>query len=1267
MSSSPSSHIKLSQFDRFVGHLSDLETIAKRMGKRLDVFLIPLTYNDKNPSIPRGESWLNREQFGITLEEARERLLNDRGNYGIVGTCNPDNDSTLGLFFLDVDLDDRGYPKLPEAKLTELINGMNTLTIKTRSGGRHLVFAADSSFAKEMLQTCGTVNPKPRFAGNEIGELRAFNQYVVGIGSYVPNTESDTRGCRPDATGYYEIYHDAAIRIMDRQTFPKWLAFQSGKSGNAANTQYESVAFDNAKIDEYIIKLQETHDPTTIVSGTGVSLANVMQNDPSLSHLLSGADSVAQRPDGTYQTRSDADFAVIRQLKKYGFSAEQAWAVLRIYRQYDKTLRPDYMERTISKIYGQVANDELTTTTATEQLIQILNENDDTEEIHLTEFPETLPANKVIHMQGMPRTGKSHNANRWLGQFESGTYVTPTHEILSQQHNKFMEMYPDKTSVRLIGKEGACNHINEEGRRFDCNHCPYKPHYNKDATNDDDDFVDAAAEVVILDESDDHHPTVVKSHVSHWQMESVARELVAEHNHITPEVIPDYYCKYYMLHYCQHEVDYVYTVPFYTTSTNESITRLEHRDVMIIDEDTAFKHYYPADLLLLEYGHFGHGTTIINDKIASAIPGLDYIEQTITTTPKKNDAGKVERVPKKRFQKWDKVILGIIDGIREIHNHIEIFRNNSNSEVYEQTIQKIVNTKIVSRNDPDNVPVWNLDESLKQRVLLEIAKFERDVHVSGENGLVAFFEPFLYPYKEKPFVEIGRNPKNLYLVGDKQAMIRRPDCADRYILIGFTEASLFAKQIAEDPKDRIRLRVTWFPYGKNFHVAIIRKIGDESKTKRQQVVQSIIRAFIDENVKDTWKMPFMILTSSQQDQENVWSTNLSSEIYMTRKDSIDKIRREWLNGRGLAFYQNSTISRGIDVPWNDVIIVKGCSYAQPYWIAVTEYHKDCIESLLEQIREIREDMKSAIDSGCREDEETCMLLINDLDMQIQQHNHELTHVEGIRFSIFMDETTNSCLRPTPVNNQREEQCKFIIMTEDDYGYLNPDAKSEMSKIDIVSKSSIREIVTHIRDCVSKVNPKLMTDREFYLAGAHTASIDEENVPLIKSGASAIQWGKSYTDAIDLFTSYAKGTSKITTPDKAFERDSVKEIARYMIQYQPAFTTYDTNSNNKSKAIKSITLMKWAKEHLKSKPFTKMDYYDAIRYLIVKRWVSVTKTESGRAKSLPNYDETATSIVPTDATSTVYSLATYDYNREQVYMDTEGEVTLTMRSLKIAQT
>lgn len=1249
MKVSPASDIKLSHFDVLANRIAALERVAERMRKRLDLFLIPIVHNNKYPDVPKNESWKDRDQFGLTLLEARDRLATDGGNFAIVGTCNPDDETTLGLFTLDIDVDSRGEYKSPDAKVEELIQTMNTLTIRTRSGGYHLLFAAPASFAKELLENYGTVNPHPRFAGEEFGELRTFNQYVVGAGSYVPRLEDDTRQFRPEATGYYEIYHDSSIRVINLQTFPTWVSFQSGGTKPGGNFEYESVQFDNAKIDEYINTLWKNHDPSVIISTNGIPLDTVLKNDPTLSFLLEGPDAVAQKPDGTFQTRSDADFSVVRQIHKYNFTPEQAWAILRVYRTYEKTLRPDYMERTISKIYGQTTDgplDTLDTLDATHtQLLEQFTASDDTEEIELTEFPDTLPDKKGIHLQGLPRTGKSYNANRWLGQFQNGIFVTPTHEILIQQHKTFVKLYPEKTSVRLIGKESTCNHINSEGQRFDCNNCPYKPRHTTKPPIEN-----------VEEESDDE-----EVQITHWQMETVARELVAKYNHITPEVIPDYYCHYYTLHYCQHEVDYVYTVPYYTIATNDSITQLEHREIMIIDEDTAFKYYYPADLLMLEYGHFGHGTTLINDKLASAIPALEYIEEMITTTTKKDAEGKTIRVPKQRLQKWDRAILGIIDSIREIHAAIEIFRNNGNAEIYDQTIDTITNIVIRSRGGTDTTPVCDLNNILKQRILLELTKFERDIHISGDNGLVAFFEPFLYPYKDKPFVEIGRNPKNLYLVGDKQTMIRKPECADRFVMIGFTEAHLFTKQIVENPKDRLRLKITSFPYGKNFNLITVRKVGDESKQKRQKTIQSIIRAFIDENTKNTWKMPFMILTASQQDQESVWSTNQSSEVYMTRKDNIDKLKREWLNGRGLAFYQNSTISRGIDVPWNDVIIVKNCSYAQPYLIAVMEYHNDQVEALLEQIRVIREDMKSAIEANSRKDEEACMMMIHDLDVKIQSHQAERIRTENIRHSVYMDETTNSCLRPTPVNGQREEQCKFIIVTEDDYGYLNPDARRDMNKIDIVSKSEIREIVTIVRNCVSQVNPKLMTDREFYLSGSHVTDITDENVDLIETNASAIQWGKSYTESNAYIETYFAETSVALIDDDILNSDSVQEIARHMIR-KPNFITPSSDDANMSKTIYSNSLIKWAQGRLKRKPFAPKDYRYAIQYLIKKKWVSVIGTRSLRKYNFQKQDEEEISSANYDDAHTVYSFVTYDYNRNQIYKDTDGEITLTMLKL-----
>ena len=77
------------------------------------------------------------------------------------------------------------------------------------------------------------------------------------------------------------------------------------------------------------------------------------------------------------------------------------------------------------------------------------------------------------------------------------------------------------------------------------------------------------------------------------------------------------------------------------------------------------------------------------------------------------------------------------------------------------------------------------------------------------------------------------------------------------------------------------------------------------------------------------------------------------------------------------FYQNSTISRGLDVDQYNVLLVHDADFAQPYWSAAIESGEDGARDILE--------------------------------------------------SIIMDETTNSVLRISPVKGGNENRPKIVIV------------------------------------------------------------------------------------------------------------------------------------------------------------------------------------------------------------------------------------------------
>lgn len=89
----------------------------------------------------------------------------------------------------------------------------------------------------------------------------------------------------------------------------------------------------------------------TLINSEGISLEFYRKQDRTLDRLLSSANEVFVRADGTPKSRSETDFYVAQRLRDLGFSKGDVWTILSECRHYEKTMRGDYLERTILKVY----------------------------------------------------------------------------------------------------------------------------------------------------------------------------------------------------------------------------------------------------------------------------------------------------------------------------------------------------------------------------------------------------------------------------------------------------------------------------------------------------------------------------------------------------------------------------------------------------------------------------------------------------------------------------------------------------------------------------------------------------------------------------------------------------------------------------------------------------------------------------------------------------------------------------------------------------
>lgn len=1194
---SPSKDKQRGELNKFIKRLFELETTCKNRGLNLDYYFIELEKRGKEPV----SRWKNRVANSLSLTEVQDRILYDYGNFGVVATNDPDtlDDKRVTICFVDLDLDQNGNFKLPRKKVFELLRRFDSFTVKTRSGGYHIYFAVTAPEAWEVCKQYGK-NSILKHEGADFGEFRFTDQYVVGVGSYIPiNDQTQNHGSREEATGYYEVEIDKPIQFITAKDLETLLH---------KNTCFTPIGIGGAGVVNH--ELIKEIRPDNIVSTYGQTLEEVRAQNIELDNLLSGAGaSLTSKNPEKKPDKSRMDFSTVLILKNHGFTPEQAWVILRAYRPYDKMIeRDDYLDLTIDKAYHGEGSFP-----SKHSVTQTLGDPSDTEtkEIVLPQFPDILPEIPLCtHIWGLPRRGKSYFCLKLLWTvFASGVYVAPNHDIVEQNFARFTQQNPSATCVRLLGKtqEGACTHMNANGQKYDCSHCPRMPLRSKKNA----DLNNFGADPITYNEME----TVAKQVVMRFKHIDLST-FMRDDFHALFEADGKSYCPYYLLHLCEREVDYVFTIPHYTTVPEGEITSIREREVCVIDEDPSFASYFPRDVDLVEFGHHKKSTTIKRHIIDYA-DLIDHFKADITSIYKKDENGKQVRKEKRNLKNHEKVICALIRSFEAILSHITQFKDGNEKIEFDELVTAVREIPIQPQDELE-LALYQ-DDSIKQKVLREIDRYDRRQGSESKRALRPLFEALLYPYVDYPFDVMGKNPRKLSLVGDKETIIQKPRCARQYILIGFNKAAHFAKQLFPNSADRIRYRINGFPYKQNFTILVV--CGETAK-QEQMMLQSFIRMLLEGNQVNDWKVPAMILTSSKKRQEALAKKLPDGTTYNSRRESRNSLIHEWCKGSGVIFYQNSTISRGIDIPWMDLLIVDSCAFAQPYWHAVQEYCKQTLDGIASKINQEKSNLEALDHRDPTYRAQTVEIqkkideLIDLRDGMKDELEERAKRAKDIQDSHLMDETTNSVLRPTPVNGKRDDQAKFIVIPERYLAYLNPEVTQDMRMVWLTSDAHLLTAVDLVRKAVTKVHSEAIMLKGTGHALTEITEYTDEDIEKA-SKIEGIHFGMSYSEVAPLIQELETdlGSSENQpSSDQKFDEISVIEK---MVKHS-AFNRWK-KGNKETVGTGVDSLIRWTRGRNEESPSVRL-CKEAVMYMIQHNWVSVKRSDPVREHSTLERDD-----------------------------------------------
>ena len=308
---------------------------------------------------------------------------------------------------------------------------------------------------------------------------------------------------------------------------------------------------------------------------------------------------------------------------------------------------------------------------------------------------------------------------------------------------------------------------------------------------------------------------------------------------------------------------------------------------------------------------------------------------------------------------------------------------------------------------------------------------------ASNSSAAQLFEPLIYPAmspvpgERSPCLSWigGRGtPATLFLISE-HTLIHVPKFK-KLVVIGGTESEIFVKDVVErldiDKNEVKTVTMQDFKYANNY---VFFEIFDPDKASKeqaedsdedavpkidmdgpatlsaQQYLRKLIYLFSEENRKYLQKTPSLLLTSTIKSQKNIIDWLGGGSIACT-DHRMDEIYSNWNQGRINVFYQNSIISRGLDIPFYHTTFVYSCNFATPYWTAIRNH----LQELL---------LKPAEDGADQAAEGEKYNLIRE----------KIDDISRIINKIQLDETTNGLLRTAPVPGRYEDHIKLVIFSE----------------------------------------------------------------------------------------------------------------------------------------------------------------------------------------------------------------------------------------------
>lgn len=403
---------------------------------------------------------------------------------------------------------------------------------------------------------------------------------------------------------------------------------------------------------------------------------------------------------------------------------------------------------------------------------------------------------------------------------------------------------------------------------------------------------------------------------SFYSIEKAGLRIMNECGILTAADIPEDLCPYNTLKLAEKSARFCFTVV-------NNINDIQPRDITILDEEPVLSHFYAGSIEVA--------------RIRASAGELSY----------------------RNFLKKNQRLMKEID---------QILNKGKRKSLKEYAMKIHDLTRIIEMGIDEQKDAEELAEEIRAS-LEDFDPKHREVREEGERGedgefgLEDCIRCLGNLYRERPVTVMSRpgGYRSIYILGDERSTSYAMKWASetkKIIVIGATRAEMFVKELGGR-----EIVIPTFRYDNRFRIY---GIDGETRIKQQKRIMEIASELKRERNKNS-RTPFILLTGSKKKQEMI--SKIIGGTTMAREEREDDMEKEFITGKPVIIYQNSIISRGLDVDQYNLMLVNDCEFAQPFWGTADKSVAEAI------ISDETTNAVLRISSNLRRDKETLKIIV----------------------------------------------------------------------------------------------------------------------------------------------------------------------------------------------------------------------------------------------------------------------------------------------------